>query len=507
VNPSGVRETLVLPPENPCFVIRSVAWQELAPPSILVRKSKQIVGHCVGAKGLRVVQRYLIDQLKAAGQPTARIFISEQSLANGTLTLRYVPGRIARIEDKAAIGLWQTVLPMRSGEMLHQYDLDQALENIRRLSSQSDATLEIEPGEHAGQSNLLIKPGTGKRWHGYLGGDNAGLKAAGQYQVQAGLTLDSPFFLYDQLTVAWAGNARGRRTDAYVQAASANYNVPWGYGSFMLSASKAATQQTLAGFNAPIRYRGMIKKFEAGVTGVPYRGSTYKGYASFWLTRESTSSMLNDVAIGVQRRDVTGYRVKVGHRHFIGHAMLDMGVGIKDTLPGLSPVVGFVYGAPGWNGHSRILSASMDVTFPFQLGSQQLLYQGHGEVQHAKSPIALLDAFMMGGQHSVRGFDGEMALASEGGWRVRNDVSLSLAALGATNQQLYTGLDIGRVTGASARYFSGRMLMGAVAGIKGHFNVLRVKLSYDVSVGWPLKKPSFFQTARPVVVAAVMTEF
>jgi hemolysin activation/secretion protein len=361
----GKTESLVLPSETPCFRIRNIAWQGVTPPSILVRKSKQITRQCVGAKGLRILQRYLIDQLKAVGLPTARILISEQSLANATLTLRYVPGRIARIEDKAAIGLWQTVLPMRSGEELHQYDLDQALENIRRLAGQSDATLEIEPGQHAGQSNLLIKPGTGQRWHGYLGGDNAGLKDAGKYQVQAGLTLDSPLFLYDQLTVSWAGNTRGRRMDAYVQAASAHYNVPWGYWSFMLSASKAATQQTLAGFNAPIRYRGRVKKVEAGVTGVPYRGSTYKGSASFWLTRESSSSLLNDVAIGVQRRDVTGYRVRVGHRHFISNAMLDLGAGIKDTLPGLSPAVGFVYGEPGWNGRSRILSASVDLSLPF----------------------------------------------------------------------------------------------------------------------------------------------
>jgi hemolysin activation/secretion protein len=182
VDPSDVSETLVLPPENPCFVIRSIAWQELAPPSTLVPKSKQIVGHCVGAEGLRIAQRYFIDQLKAAGQPTAQVFISEQSLASATLTLRYVPGRIARIEDKAAIGRWQTVLPMRSGEVLHQYDLDQALENIRRLAGQSDATLEIEPGENAGESNLFIKSEPGKRWHGPLGGDNAGLNGAGQYQ-------------------------------------------------------------------------------------------------------------------------------------------------------------------------------------------------------------------------------------------------------------------------------------------------------------------------------------
>jgi len=58
-----------------------------------------------------------------------------------------------------------------------QPDLDQALENIHRLGSQVDAAIDVAPGAGLGESDLLIRPGSGKRWHAYVGGDNAGLDA------------------------------------------------------------------------------------------------------------------------------------------------------------------------------------------------------------------------------------------------------------------------------------------------------------------------------------------
>ena len=57
-----------------------------------------------------------------------------------------------------------------------------------------------------------------------------------------------------------------------------------------------------------------------------------------------------------------------------------------------------------------------------------------------------------------------MTLAAEDGWSLRNDLSLNLGDLG---QQLYVGLDVGRVGGQSAQFLSGRTLVGSVAGLRG----------------------------------------
>ena len=117
-----------------------------------------------------------MGQLIADGLITSRVLIPEQSVSAGKLVLHYVPGRISTVRSEGAVGWWRTALPQGSGGPLNQRDLDQALENIRRLRSQSDATIDIVPGLEAGHSDIVIHPGRAKRWHAYAGSDNAGFR-------------------------------------------------------------------------------------------------------------------------------------------------------------------------------------------------------------------------------------------------------------------------------------------------------------------------------------------
>ena len=50
-------------------------------------------------------------------------------------------------------------------------------------------------------------------------------------------------------------------------------------------------------------------------------------------------------------------------------------------------------------------------------------------------------------------------------------------------------------------------LVGAVAGLRGRLSLPYVNASYDLSAGWPLKKPESLQTASTVFAMAVMFEF
>lgn len=61
--------------------------------------------------------------------------------------------------------------------------------------------------------------------------------------------------------------------------------------------------------------------------------------------------------------------------------------------------------------------------------------------------------------------------------------------------------------GPSARYLSGRTLVGAVAGIRGRYGLPYVNASYDLSAGWPLKKPDSLKTAATTFALVVMLEF
>jgi len=502
------RTKLDLPAETPCFVMRELAWDGAPPPAVLADAASAVIGHCVGGQGLRLLQDHLIERLINGGQVTARVVVPEQSLVAGVLTLRYLPGRISGVQDKGAIGWWRTALPTGPGGELNQRDLDQALENIRRLRGQADAAIDVGPGPELGDSDIVLRPGTGKRWHGYVGGDNGGLDAIGKYQVNAGLTLDSPLFLYDQLSVSWNSNSRWRDADSNTRAASINYSIPFGYWALFAGASKSTYRQAVAGFDEPIIFGGTTKQLQAGVSVVPYRGTDYKGTATLAMLRKRVGSTLNDVPIEVQRRDVTGYDFSLGHRHYLGRAVLDLGAGVRGTLAGMSDQPGYVYGKPDWDGRSTIVAANAGLYLPFQLADQSWAYQVNWQIQHAKTPIVPSDYFTIGNRYAVRGFDGQMTLAAEDGWTLRNDLSLGLEnMLGAPGHQLYAGVDAGRVGGESAQWLTGRTLVGAVAGMRGRLAIPYVDASYDLSAGWPLKKPEPLKTASTVFVAALVFEF
>lgn len=500
----GRAQPLVLPRETPCFLLRQVAWDGPEPPSQLRRLAAAVIGACVGGQGLKALQEHLHARLVEQGLVTARVLLPEQSLAGGTLTLRYLRGRIAAVRSEGAVGWWRTAMPTGPGGSFNQRDLDQALENIRRLQGQADAVIDVAPGAEPGDSDVLIKPGSGKRWHAYLGGDNAGMESTGKNQINAGLTLDSPLFLYDRLSVSWNGNAGLRRDDALTRAASIDYSVPFGYWAFSIAASRSRYRQTVAGFDAPIVYGGSTQRLDFGVSVVAYRSSRYKGTAALKLLRKRVGSRVNDVDIAVQRRDVAGYEFSYGHRQYLGRAVLDVGAGVRGTLPRFSRQPGQVYGDPAWNGRSAVLSASAGLYLPFDAAGRQWVYQLNWQIQHARTALVPADYFTIGNRYAVRGFDGQSTLAAEDGWSLRNDLSLQP---GGAWPQLYAGLDAGRVGGPSAASLSGRTLVGAVAGLRGRLAMPYLKASYDLSAGWPLKKPANLKTRRTVLAASLMLEF
>jgi hemolysin activation/secretion protein len=349
-----------------------------------------------------------------------------------------------------------------------------------------------------------MRPGTGNRLHGYVGSDNGGVDDTGKYQLNAGLTLDSPLFLYDQLSASWSSNANMGNDEGGTRSSFFGYSIPFGYWSLFANYSKSTYRQMLAGFEQPIEYAGKSKQIEAGLGYVPYRGTDYKGNVIGKLYRKWSSNRIDDINIDVQHRDVVGYEFDFEHRHYIGHALVDIGSGIRSTLPGMSKAPGTIIGDPDWNGRTTVLLANASAYVPFKLKDQQFAYETQWRWQHAKTPMTPSDYFIIGNRYAVRGFDGQMTLAGQDGWVWRNDVSLNL---GATGQQLYTGLDVGRVSGPATPHLSSATLVGAVVGVRGSVAVPYVSTNYDLAAGWPLKKPDVLKADQPTITFSVQFTF
>lgn len=496
LSPAGASAPAVglahLPVDNPCFTIERLVLDD-STFGWLGRFLQPVVGQCVGKAALKQIQSAANNALIERGYLTSRVLVPSQSLQSGTLLLAVVPGRLGHIRSEGAtIGWSRTALPTSPGKLLNQRDIDQALENLRRLRSQSDATFDIAPGAGQGESDLVLHPGVGKRWHVVLGVDNAGLNSTGKTGLSGSLTYDSPLHLYDQLQIAGATNANFGAAGEGTQSVAANYSVPIGYAMASLGASRSRYEQTVPAFEGPLQYSGVQSQLQAGLSGVIFRNASARTEVHGDIHHRINRNTFDGVDLPAQTRDVFGYELGISHRQYIGNVVLNAAIAWRASLPGLSSNPGMVLDASDFDGKTAIAVANLGAQFPFKIGNQSFSYQFDWNTQNARTPLAPADFFTIGTRYSVRGFNQQVTLAAESGWAISNELDWYLpTAIGI--QSLYGGVDLGRVRGRAAEFLTGQTLAGAVLGARGHIapkSALGAALIYDLSVGWPLSRPA-----------------
>ncbi|MGG1944218.1 ShlB/FhaC/HecB family hemolysin secretion/activation protein [Trinickia sp. NRRL B-1857] len=478
--------------DSPCFEIERLVLDD-STFEWLARFVQPVVGQCIGKIALKQIQDAANNALIDRGYLTSRVLVPTQSLQSGTLMLAVVPGRLAEIRtDGAAIGWLRTALPTVPGKLLNQRDIDQALENLRRLRSQSDATFDIAPGAREGESELVLHPGAGKQWHMVLGIDNAGLNSTGKTGLSGSLTYDSPLYLFDQLQIAGATNANFGAPGEGTRSIAANYSVPIGYAMFSVGASRSRYKQTVPAFDGPVQYNGVQSQLQAGLSGVIFRNASARTELHGDVYRRINRNTYDGVELPAQTRDVMGYELGLSHRQYVGRVVMDAAIAWRASLPGLSNRPGMVLDEPDFDGKTEIGLASVGVQLPFEVSNQSLSYRFDWNTQNARTPLSPADYFTIGTRYSVRGFNQQMTLAAESGWSISNELDWYLPAAIGT-QSIYAGVDLGRVRGRAADFLTGQTLMGAVLGARGQVapkNPLGAAFIYDLSVGWPLSRPA-----------------
>lgn len=476
--------------ETPCFVIHRVELSGLDPaPERLLADvtggADPAIGRCLGTQGINEVMRRVQNALVAEGLITTRVLAQPQDLNSGTLALTVVPGRVRSVRyADGSTGRIHPVaaMPARPGELLNLRDIEQGLENLRRLSS-GDADIRIEPGEAPGESDIVIERQQDFPLRLSLALDDSGSRSTGKYMGAASLAWDNPLGLGDLFHASYihdlGGGNRGRRG---TKGHSIHYSVPFGYWLFGLNASAHDYHQTVAGVVQDYRYSGTSERFDLRASRVVQRNATGKTTLSLGAYLRKSRNYIDDAEILVQRRRSAGWEAGIAHRAYLGAATLDLEANWRHGTG--------AFGARYGDGveHPRILTFRASFGVPFQLGGARLRYHADLRGQREYSRLLQQDQFSIGGRHTVRGFDGEQVLSGERGWLLRNELSV---ALGNSGQSAFVGLDHGRTGGDATANQPGRQLTGAVVGLRGGWRGLQ----YEVFTGRPLSKPAGFRTA------------
>lgn len=493
--PVSEPEPAELPRETPCFIISQILLENIHPGHD--RWAQPLVdrylGLCIGREGVNQIIRRLQQEFLTRGFVTTRVYVPPQDLMSATLTLKIVPGQIreVRFADREPRGSWRAAFPSGPGDLLSLRDLEQGLEQLKRVPSQ-DVEMEIVPGDAPGESDVVIQRRLNKPWRASATLDDSGSRATGRLQGSLVLAVDDVSGINDLLSITVNGDVESDGAAQGARGNSAYYSWPYGYWTFSLSGTRYDYHQSVQGMNQIFVTSGTSQNLDARVHRMVYRSQTFKTGLQLRVFQRQQRSFIDDTEILVQRRDVSVAEPALTHRHFIGAATFDMQLARPLGVPWFNATSDPDAGTPGIpTNRYRLWVVDANLGAPFKAGSIPLRYNAAFRSQRADTGLFATEFFSIGNRYTVRGYSGDTVLAAESGWFMRNELAVRLCT---SEQQLYAGLDYGAVSGRSAHLLPGERLSGAVFGVRGGGK----GFSYDVFIGWPLDRPEGLGVKQPV---------
>lgn len=487
--------------ETPCFHVDKIMLKgehaakfHFALDGLLDHES-EILGQCLGVNNINLIIKKLQNRIIQKGYVTTRVLAQPQDLSSGELKLTVIGGFVSQITDNKHTmtpSLLSAAIPIRPGELLNIRDLEQGIENLTRVPT-VDAEVDIRPADgkqgRPGASQILVNHSQKKPYRLTLSVDDSGYESTGRYQGAMTLSLDNPLNLSDLFYLSLnrhLGHAdNGGGTDGY----TAHYSIPYGYWLFSATSSQHEYWQNVAGLNQAYEYSGKSRRHEAGLSRIVFRDSRSKLKLGFKAYKMSSRNYIEDTEIEVQHRRMSGWIASLNYQLFIKRTAVDFGLsyqrgtGAFDAMP--APEAAFDQGTS----RPKIIRANLNLNFPFELVGRAFNFSSYWEAQWNKTSLVPQDRLSIGGRYTIRGFDGRRTLLAERGWFSQNTLSMRF---NKTPHQLYTGIDVGHVSGQSARRLLGQTLAGWVVGIKGRWK----GLFYDFFAGMPLEKPKGFESGR-----------
>ena len=436
-------------------------------------------------------QRKLLDK----GYVTSQVYIPEQNLNAGTLQFMVMPGRVEDIRYSAssAHGPWRTAFSVRPGDILNIRDVEQGLEQMKRVSSQS-VTMKLLPGTSVGTSIIELSIKQDKPVHGSISFDNSGLESTGVYQGSFTSSFDQVFRANDTFTMSLSGDLSGSGSIKGTRAASLNYVIPHGKDTFSLSFSKSRYHQTIQSNPYNFTYSGKSTTMKAKWNHVWSRTQREKRAFDISISTRHNHRFINDMEIPVQALRTTSMEFGVSNRKYIGNATLysrlgfQWGIGALGAQPEHKASVAM--GGPTSRYHMWLVD--VDYRKPFIMGHRPASFTSsfHGQWVQGGKRVYSVDTINIGNRYSIYGFDGEYTLIGDSGWYVRNEVSSVIPRL---NTEVYLGLDVGAVYGKSTEALVGKTIAGTALGVRGNY---ASGLLFDAFVSTPLYKPQGYHTKK-----------
>ena len=423
------------------------------------------------------------------GYVTSRIGIPSQSLASGNLQFNLQLGRVESVLYKtyAQPLTWQNAFPIREGDILNIRNIEQGIEQMKRIGSQN-VSVELEPGTKPLATNIVLETTKKPPIHGMISIDDSGLKDTGKLQWTAAIGVDRVFNANDSLNLsinrdaAQDGERKGSRNHTI------SYSIPRGKDTFSISYSDMKYHQTINSMATPFISSSHAKTVRGSWNHVFHRDRTTKRSWDIIISKRNAKNYINDVEVAVQRANTASLEVGISERRYIKQNTLYSRVAIKQGVGWFGSQPEYGNGAPSTRFTQLLVDVDYQIPRIWGHRPASITSSFHGQWTLGDKRLFSRDMISLGNRYTVQGFDGKNTLMAESGWYMRNEVASYILKW---KSSVYANIDFGAVYGPSTEVLTGKFIAGTSLGIRGQF---KSGLFYDVFVGAPLYKPSGYKT-------------
>lgn len=461
-------------------------------PSIVTAISQDMVNKCVGVNEIEKILARVTKAYIDTGFITTRIYLPSQDLGSRVLRFTVLEGKIERIEindDDSKSVLPVNVFPAGKGDLLNLRDLEQGIDQINRLSSNS-ATLDMQPGLEPGGTVVIVNNKPTNRLHFSSNLDNQGSLSTGRDELGLSLTADHLLGLNELLAMTRRESQFVNRQVQFATSDNFSFAIPFGYTTLSLSANRS---KYLTSINAPsglvLKSTGTSSADNVRVDRVMYRDQDTRLTLSGSLTFKESRNFLGEEFLEVSSRKLTVLDASASVSTVIFGGALSASVGIVQGLKAgaaLQDLPDLPDFAPRAQFEKLTYSASYAKSLSILGMRGSLSTQLTG--QEAKTTLYGSEQIGIGGIYSVRGFY-KNSLAGDSGYYLRNELSIT-PKMGFMPEGLatrfYIGLDVGEVKNRAEGIPQGQ-LVGMALG----FNAQWKNFSLDIFHAHPVSAPSF----------------
>jgi hemolysin activation/secretion protein len=440
-------QTTQPPPASGCFSIRSVVLDgatQLDPADVETLTAAGL-GDCISLAQINAVMQAITNHYLVRGFTTTRVYLPEQDLSSGVLRLLVLEGLIEGFQLEGEGVHLGTAFPGLTGLIFNLRDIEQGLDQINRLRSNS-ATMDIEPGSVAGVSKVVVRNTPRKRWSVNLASDNTGSASTGRYLVSAALSLDNPLGFNDFLNLSGRLNTDADRDRRLAQSVSLLYSVPYGYWTFTFTASEFDYVSQVQGSVTTFNTSGKSTNQALRVDRVLFRDRDTKVSAVSNLTVKSARNFLNSTLLETSSRRLATVDLGVSASTRTSNGALLSGdiawVRGLDAFGALRDVPGQSPSAPRAQFDKIVLNASSSGSVP--VAGRALTWVSSVSAQRATDTLYGTEQFLIGGPFSVRGFR-KFSISGDSGLWWRNEAAMPVT-FGQTQWRPFVGWDVGRIS-------------------------------------------------------------